>query len=140
MFDHHAFLQPASRQGLAPTRRLVAVFALALALMFQAASARADTPYTPDSVARGRALFANNCTQCHGSNGKAQVNVVSNATDLTEPFLYRNGNTDKDIETSIRDGRRGVMPAFGKVFNNEESIGDLLNFIKSLWPVDKQPK
>lgn len=102
--------------------------------------AHADVAYSPDSVAKGKALFLSNCTQCHGNDGKSQVDVISDATDLTEPLLYRNGITDKDIESSIRDGRGGVMPPWGAVFNNEDSIAHLRNFVKSLWPADKRPK
>lgn len=100
----------------------------------------AQVPYGPESVAKGKALFLANCTQCHGQDGKSQVDVVSDATDLTEPLLYRNGTTDADIETSIRDGRGGVMPPWGAVFNNADSIAHLRNFTKSLWPADKRPK
>ncbi len=102
-------------------------------------AARAEGAAPPDSIAKGKTLFLANCTQCHGHDGKSQVDVVSDATDLTEPQLYRNGSTDKDIETSIRNGRGGVMPAWGPVFNDENSIGHLRNFVKSLWPADKRP-
>ena len=97
----------------------------------------AAVPTSPESISKGRALFLANCTACHGNDGKSQVDVVSNATDLTEPTLYHSGTTDADIERSIRDGIGGVMPAWGSVFKNEESIGHLKNFIKSLWPAKK---
>jgi cytochrome c oxidase cbb3-type subunit 3 len=116
--------------------RFVAGFTLVAGVT---ATAHADVPYSDASIARGRTLFANNCTACHGNDGKSQVDVVSDATDLTEPLLYRNGSTDADIMRSIRDGVGGVMPAWGPVFNNEGSIGDLKNFIQSLWPPAKRP-
>ncbi|MBK9520754.1 MAG: c-type cytochrome [Rhodocyclaceae bacterium] len=97
----------------------------------------AATPPGAESISKGRALYMSNCTACHGNDGKSQVDVVSNATDLTEPLLYHNGTTDADITRSIRDGVGGVMPAWGAVFNNEESIENLKNFIKSLWPTKK---
>jgi cbb3-type cytochrome c oxidase subunit III len=99
---------------------------------------RADVPYSPESVEKGRALFMANCTPCHGNDGKSQVDVISNATDLTEPLLYRNGRTDADLDRSIRDGVGGVMPAWGPVLNSDESISNLRNFIKSLWPADQR--
>lgn len=113
---------------------------LALTLGVMPFLARAEVPYSADSVARGRALFMSNCTQCHGNDGKAQIDVVSNATDLTEPALYRNGTSDTNITRSISEGVGGVMPAWGAVLKSEESIGHLLNFIKSLWPADQRPK
>lgn len=100
--------------------------------------ASAEVPYSAESVEQGRALYAANCTPCHGNDGKAQVDVVSNATDLTEPLLYRNGRTDADIERSIRDGVGGVMPAWGTVLGSDEKISHLRNFIKSLWPAEQR--
>lgn len=100
--------------------------------------AGAQVPYSESSVARGRALYLSNCTQCHGHNGKAQIDVISNATDLTEPALYRSGTSDADITRSIRDGVRGVMPAWGGVLKGDD-IGHLVNYTKSLWPADRKP-
>jgi cytochrome c oxidase cbb3-type subunit 3 len=112
---------------------------LALAQAQASGAAGADVPYSDASVAKGRALFMSNCTACHGNDGKSQVDVVSDATDLTEPTLYRSGKTAADISRSIRDGVGGVMPPWGTVFNNEESIGNLTNFIMSLWPAGQRP-
>jgi cytochrome c oxidase cbb3-type subunit 3 len=117
--------------------RAIAQFVVATSVI-AGMPARADVPYGPESVEKGRALFMANCTPCHGNDGKSLVDVVSNATDLTEPLLYRNGRTDADIERSIRDGVGGVMPAWGAVLNSDESISHLRNFIKSLWPADQR--
>jgi cytochrome c oxidase cbb3-type subunit III len=97
----------------------------------------AAVPSSPESIKKGRELYMSNCTACHGNDGKSQVDVVSNATDLTEPLLYQNGSTDADISRSIRDGIGGVMPAWGSVFKDEASIEHLKNFIKSLWSAKK---
>lgn len=99
----------------------------------------ADIPFSVESAEAGRALFMSNCTQCHGNDGKSHVDVISDATDLTEPDLYRNGATDADIISSIRDGVGGVMPEWGRVFKNTADIEHLKNFIKSLWPADQRP-
>ena len=111
--------------------------AMALLIFSASAQVHADSPSSADSIAKGRALFLANCTACHGNDAKSQVDVVSDAPDLTEPLLYRNGNTDADIETSIREGRGGVMPGWGAVFNNDESVAHLRNFLKSLWSTRK---
>ena len=109
-------------------------FLLSIAVSLQVS---AEVPSSKESISKGRALYMSNCTACHGNDGKSQDDVVSNATDLTEPLLYHSGSTDADILRSIRDGVGGVMPAWGGVFNNEESIEHLKNFIKSLWPAKK---
>ncbi|MEK7346448.1 MAG: c-type cytochrome [Pseudomonadota bacterium] len=116
---------------------------LALGMLLTATSvafaSEGNVPNTTASIDAGRALFANMCTACHGANGKAQVDVVSDATDLTEPLLYRNGSTDADIFKSIQKGAGTGMPAFGAAFKSEAEIGNLRNFIKSLWPAAQRP-
>lgn len=104
----------------------------ALSFIVFSAPAFADEAALAASVANGRQLFQSNCVACHGVDGKAMVDVVSDATDLTEPDLYRNGTSDDDILRSIREGAGGVMPAFGNTFQNEQDLIDLRNFVKSL--------
>jgi cytochrome c oxidase cbb3-type subunit 3 len=60
-----------------------------------------------DAVQRGKTIFAENCTACHGEDGKG--NQELGAPSLTdEIWLY--GGTEADIEKSIQTGRGGVMP------------------------------
>lgn len=57
----------------------------------------------------GKVSFEDNCAACHGRAGKG--NMALGAPDLTDnDWLY--GGTGKDITTSIRAGRAGVMPAW----------------------------
>ena len=116
---------------------LIAVMAL-----FIGAHAHADdsdVTNTVESINKGRVLFANLCTACHGHDGKAQIDVVADATDLTDPSGYRNGNDRASILKSIRDGAGAAMPAFGTVLKNPADIGHLRNFIQSLWPTEQRP-
>jgi mono/diheme cytochrome c family protein len=96
-------------------------------------------PNTAESINRGRALFMTLCTQCHGHDGKAQIDVVSNATDLTDPSGYRNGRDNASIAKSIKDGAGAVMPAWGAVLKDPADIAHLRNFIQSLWPEAQRP-
>ena len=102
--------------------RAVAIFALLIAT-----AAAADN----DEIKRGRTLFVRACAGCHGTDGKALMDAGGDATDLTDPKLYRHGASDKEIVSSIRDGRNG-MPAFKSELKDAE-IQDILNFIHSLW-------
>jgi len=99
----------------------------------------ADVPNTAESISKGRGLYMNLCTECHGRNGKAQVDVVSDATDLTEPAFYRNGSGDAAIDKSIKEGAGAGMPPYGAVLKSEADVGHLRNFIHSLWPETKRP-
>jgi cytochrome c oxidase cbb3-type subunit 3 len=96
-------------------------------------------PFTKKSIAQGRNIFARNCTGCHGADGKSQVDVVADATDLTDPKAWRNGNSDGEIFRSIRDGAGASMPSFKSQIAKEEDMWHLVNFIHSLWPESSRP-
>lgn len=94
---------------------------------------------TKKSIARGRVLFMQNCTSCHGENGKAEGSLVADATDLTSPTLYKSGTTEGEIFHSIRDGAGDQMPAFKSQLDSETDIWNLVNFVRSLWPESMRP-
>lgn len=96
-------------------------------------------PYSKKSIAQGRTIFVRNCTGCHGADGKSMVDVVADATDLTDPRGWRNGTTDGEIYRSIRDGAGASMPAFNSQISKEEDLWNLVNFIRSLWPESTRP-
>jgi hypothetical protein len=50
------------------------------------------------------------CNACHGNDGKALIEVVANATDLTNPSVWKNGTEEGLIYRSIRDGAGLSMP------------------------------
>lgn len=95
---------------------------------------------TAKSIARGKLLFVTSgCVSCHGNDGKALIEVVANATDLTNPKIWKNGTAEGQIFRSIRDGAGGAMPAFKGQITQEEDLWNLVNFIHSLWPQDQRP-
>jgi mono/diheme cytochrome c family protein len=94
---------------------------------------------TKKSIARGRVIFMQNCTSCHGENGKAEGSLVADATDLTSPQLYKSGTSEGEIFHSVRDGAGDQMPAFKSQLDSETDIWNLVNFIRSLWPESMRP-
>lgn len=94
---------------------------------------------TKKSIAQGRVTFMQNCTMCHGENGKAEGSLVADATDLTSPQLYKSGTSEGEIFHSIRDGAGDQMPAFKSQLDSETDIWNLVNFIRSLWPASMRP-
>ena len=94
---------------------------------------------TKQSIARGRVIFMQNCTTCHGEDGKAAGSLIADATDLTSPNLYKSGTTEGEIFHSIRDGAGDQMPAFKSQLDSETDIWNLVNFIRSLWPESMRP-
>ena len=95
--------------------------------------------YTKKSIGRGRVIFLQNCTSCHGENGKAEGSLIADATDLTTPSLYKSGTSEGEIFRSIRDGAGDQMPAFQSQLASETDIWNLVNFIRSLWPESMRP-
>ncbi|WP_050402626.1 cytochrome-c oxidase, cbb3-type subunit III [Bradyrhizobium embrapense] len=60
-------------------------------------------------TAAGKKIFAENCTSCHGDNGKG--NQELGAPNLTDRiWLY--GSDEETLIETITNGRAGVMPAW----------------------------
>lgn len=124
-------LSPYSKEAQDQTGRLTSE---------EAKNLKSPVPFSKESIARGRATFARNCTACHGNDGKSEVDVVADATDLTEPKLWRSGTAEGEIFRSIRDGAGDTMPPFKSQLQKEEDLWHLVNFIRSLWPEPMRPK
>jgi cytochrome c oxidase cbb3-type subunit 3 len=61
------------------------------------------------NAATGAKLFADNCSTCHGENGKG--NQELGAPDLTDKiWLY--GSDEATVIETVTNGRAGVMPAW----------------------------
>jgi mono/diheme cytochrome c family protein len=101
---------------------------------------KSPVAYTKKSINQGRATFLQNCTSCHGEDGKAEGSLIASATDLTSPNLYKSGTTEGEIFRSIRDGAGDQMPAFKSQLASETDIWNLVNFIRTLWPESMRPK
>jgi len=70
----------------------------------------------PQLASAGQARFQTVCMACHGMDGKG--NPALGAPDLTDAtWLY--GGDAADIEYALRNGRNGVMPAFGETLSEE---------------------
>ena len=81
----------------------------------------------PKANAIGQRLFLNDCAQCHGSDaggGKGFPNLRD------KDWLY--GGDPATIDTSILDGRNGVMPALGAAIGGEPGIIEVTNYVRSL--------
>ena len=96
-------------------------------------------PYSKKSVTQGRSGFVRYCSGCHGMDAKATMDVVADATDLTNTKVWRNGFTDGEIFRSIRDGQSASMPAFGPQIKGDEDLWYMVNYIRSLWPESTRP-
>ena len=80
----------------------------------------------PEARAMGERLFLNYCAACHGSaatGGRGFPNLRD------DHWLY--GGDPQALETSILQGRMGVMPAMGPVLG-DEGVRDVVAYVRSL--------
>jgi len=79
-----------------------------------------------EALAVGQKLFLNNCAQCHASDGGGSRGFP-NLTD--RDWLY--GGDAKTIETTIANGRNGIMPPFGPALGDDK-VKDVVHYVMSL--------
>jgi len=87
----------------------------------------------PGKAGRGRVLFMDraNCFDCHGDD--ATGNPALGSTNLTRPELYLFGSDRATVIESIKQGRRGTMPAFeGKLRPEELKAVSVYAFSRAL--------
>ena len=95
------------------------------------------------SIASGKNVYDKlQCASCHGSDGNGKNAIASDlqddwghgikATNLTEPWTFRGGATQKDVYLRFRTGLDGSpMPSYiGSATDREMS--DLANYVVSL--------
>ena len=86
----------------------------------------ADLHASPAALTVGRHLFANNCAPCHGSDGHGNIGFPNLAD---HDWLY--GGTPDDVETTIANGRNGVMIAWKDVLGSA-GVENVLAYVLSL--------
>lgn len=101
---------------------------------------KSPVPHTRKSIKRGKSTYIRMCADCHGPDGKALLDIVADATDLTNPKRWYSGTTEGEIFRSIRDGAGETMPPFKDQLRKEEDMWHMVNFIRSLWPKDVRPQ
>lgn len=78
----------------------------------------------------GQRLFANNCSQCHGSDARGTFGFPNLADN---DWLY--GGAPDNIVQGIALGRTGTMPAWGPMLSDEQSA-DVVQHVRSLSGLD----
>lgn len=103
-------------------------------------------PLDPGTIARGRAVYLQNCARCHGQNAEGAPNWQKPDArgDLPPPPHDDTGHTwrhgDAQLKEIIRDGMRDpfnktlelTMPQFKGSLTDEE-IAAVIAYFKSLW-------
>jgi len=78
-------------------------------------------------LAYGKGIFGDYCAACHQSGGQGVIGNFPNLVD--DAWLW--GGDAADIETTIRKGRKGNMPAHASILSADE-ITEAANYVLSL--------
>lgn len=89
----------------------------------------AGVPVDETMAAEGRRHFQQVCAACHGPEGKG--NPVLGAPDLTAG-IYLYGGDIESLQTTIRGGRNGMMPA------QQPLIGEIRARLAAAWVLSQQ--
>jgi cytochrome c oxidase cbb3-type subunit 3 len=84
-----------------------------------------DLIHDPKAMSMGSSLFANYCSQCHGSTAQGGRGFP-NLTD--DAWLY-GGEPDK-IEFTILNGRSGIMPALAPALGTD--LDAMISYVRSM--------
>ncbi|GAB3733232.1 cytochrome-c oxidase, cbb3-type subunit III [Silanimonas algicola] len=87
----------------------------------------AEIARSPEALAVGRNLFANNCAQCHGSDGRG-ARGFPNLTDT----VWQWGKDEATMLATINHGRIGVMPALGAAIGDDAAVTAVATYVQSL--------
>jgi len=108
-----------------------------------------DPPtFTLSSLKRGKQLFIQNCSACHGikgrSDGASTKKIVNLPTDsiwprnLSKPWKFRRGDTRKQVFLTLRTGLSLTsMPMFSKRIFKDKQIWDIVHYVQTLSPLQK---
>jgi mono/diheme cytochrome c family protein len=102
-------------------------------------AAKLQNPVAADdtSIAAGKKLYTEHCSECHGETGKGDGPAAEfndpKPPDLTDAE-WKHGSTDGEIYTVIKDGVEGTgMVSFAKKIPARQ-MWDVVNYVKSLAP------
>lgn len=87
----------------------------------------ADPEKSGFAYSTAKVLFADNCAACHQAGGAGVIGMYPNLAD--DDWLWGGGYAQ--IETSLRDGRRGFMPGFKQALSTAQ-VEELAEYVLSL--------
>ena len=102
-----------------------------LAPLYAEFSAQPVSALAKDSraLAVGERLFMNNCSQCHGSDGRGSKSYP-NLTNANAAWLGERGA--EHIVQTVTNGRTGVMPPMAAAIGGEAEISEVAHYVLSL--------
>jgi mono/diheme cytochrome c family protein len=99
-----------------------------------AASQKNPVKPTPQSQARAKELYGQDCALCHGDNGDGKTDVAKGMglapADWTDPKTLA-GKQDQDLFNAIRNGK-GKMPAEPEGRAKDHEVWNLILYIRGM--------
>lgn len=85
---------------------------------------------TPESIAKGKKVYAVDCALCHGDKGDGKNDMdIKNVPDFTNPDVQKNG-TDGEWFYVIRKGK-GDMPPEEASRAKDDDVWSVVNYIRT---------
>lgn len=88
---------------------------------------------TADERAAGQTIYADNCTSCHGVDGKGVAGI---APALADAASVAGAKADTAVRSVLQgyepSGQWGVMPSFGQVLTAQQ-VSDVVNYVRTAW-------
>ncbi|HEY5640079.1 MAG TPA: CopD family protein, partial [Dehalococcoidia bacterium] len=98
----------------------------------------ADRTASPASIAAGRVLYAANCQQCHGPDGRGDGPLADSLDVRPADFrIHIPFHQDSFFFNVIQNGLGSIMPGFGNQLSEDETW-NLINFLQSEFGIDTQ--
>ena len=79
-----------------------------------------DAPFPPGDPDKGKALFIDKCSGCHGQDARGSIGVLL----VDRPILYRAA----DLAKTVRKGRGKMLP----IALSDADVGDVLAHLRRL--------
>jgi mono/diheme cytochrome c family protein len=124
------------------TLRAALVAALGTMSVAVGADATTERWYTPEHVARGAVVYAENCAVCHGPNGEGTKNWRQRTPDGKFPPPPIDGTAHawhhpiRILGLQIKfgaPGGRGSMPGFADKLTDQQIV-DVIAWFQDRWP------
>lgn len=90
-------------------------------------------PEGPAALSRGRAIYEENCQQCHAAGGFG--NGAVGFHDVAPSILH---DDDKELVEAVREGP-DVMPRFGTGVIDDAALADLIVYVRHLEKAPDNP-
>jgi mono/diheme cytochrome c family protein len=91
-------------------------------------------PQAPDSQAKTKRIYTNDCAMCHGENGDGKSDLAKDMQltmpDFTDPKTLE-GKTDQDLFDIIRKGKDKMPPEDAGRAKDDE-VKSLIAYIRGL--------